>query len=215
MRLKVLISVLLVSCLTEINALEWWENANYYQIYPKSYVDGDNDGTGDLKGITSKIPYLKDLGMDAVWLSPIFKSSWKDGGYDISDFKEIDPIFGTMKEFEALLKTCKENEIKLILDFVPNHSSNECEWFTKSEKKEKGFEDFYVWHKGKPNPEAGQRNLPPNNWNSVFRGSAWEWSDVRKEYYLHQFAIAQVFFFCNLHSFCKCCKFIFLCYSLT
>lgn len=195
MKLKILISVLLVTCLTEIHALEWWENANYYQIYPKSYADADNDGTGDLKGIQTKIPYLKELGMDAVWLSPIFNSSWKDGGYDISNFKDIDPVFGTMKDFENLLATCKENKIKLILDFVPNHSSNECEWFLKSERKEKGFEDFYVWHPGKPNVTVGGRNELPNNWNSVFRGSAWEWSEVRKEYYLHQFAIAQVMVF--------------------
>lgn len=187
--MKLIIASILF-CLSSTFALEWWENANYYQIYPKSYADSDNDGTGDLAGIKSKIPYLSDLGMDAVWLSPIFNSSWKDGGYDISNFKDIDPIFGTMKDFEDLLKACHDKGLKLILDFVPNHSSNECEWFLKSEKKEAGYEDFYIWHKGKPN--GSNRPLVPNNWNSVFRGSAWEWSEVREEYYLHQFAIAQV-----------------------
>lgn len=190
MEFKTLKIILLLFFLTKAYSREWWEDANFYQIYPKSYMDADNDGTGDLVGIKSKIPYLKELGMDAIWLSPIFNSSWKDGGYDISNFKEIDPIFGTMQDFEDLLATCKANGMQFILDFVPNHSSNECDWFLKSERKEPGYEDYYVWHPGKPNP-AGGRNLPPSNWLSGFRGSAWEWSDLREEYYYHDFGVAQ------------------------
>ncbi|XP_063702912.1 maltase A1-like [Culicoides brevitarsis] len=182
----VFLSVFFISA----SSREWWESANYYQIYPKSYADADNDGIGDIAGIKSKIPYLKELGMDAIWLSPIFNSSWKDGGYDISNFTMIDPLFGSMQDFDDLLATCKANGIRFILDFVPNHSSNECEWFLKSERREIGYEDFYVWHPGKENPDGG-RNLEPSNWRSGFRGSAWQWSEVRGEYYYHDFGVAQ------------------------
>lgn len=143
-----------------------------------------------MNGIASKIPYLKEIGIDGVWLSPIFKSPMVDFGYDISDFIAIQPEYGTMADFENLTRICRAHGIRLILDFVPNHSSDQHEWFIKSAKREKGYENFYIWHPGKVDNVTGKR-LPPNNWLSVFRFSAWQWNDVRKEYYLHQFTPEQ------------------------
>uniref|UniRef100_A0A336KGT9 CSON009181 protein n=1 Tax=Culicoides sonorensis TaxID=179676 RepID=A0A336KGT9_CULSO len=118
MWLKLILLFVIHSCL--INAKEWWQGANFYQIYPKSFMDSDDDGYGDLQGIRSKIPYLKDLGVDGVWLSPIYTSPQKDGGYDITNYTEIDPMFGTMNDFDQLITTVKENGMHLILDYVPN-----------------------------------------------------------------------------------------------
>ncbi|XP_017066177.1 maltase A3 [Drosophila eugracilis] len=169
---------------------DWWETAQFYQIYPRSFKDSDGDGIGDLNGITSKLEYLKDLGVTAAWLSPIFTSPMVDFGYDISDFFDIQPEYGTLEDFRALIKRAKELDLKIVLDFVPNHSSNESEWFKKSVKREKGYEDYYVWHDGKVNAETGERE-PPTNWLQYFRGSAWEWNEERQQYYLHQFAVQQ------------------------
>uniref|UniRef100_U5EVS3 alpha-glucosidase n=1 Tax=Corethrella appendiculata TaxID=1370023 RepID=U5EVS3_9DIPT len=165
---------------------DWWERGNFYQVYPRSFKDSNGDGIGDLKGITEKLPYLKDIGMIGVWLSPIFKSPMDDFGYDISNFYEIQPEYGSMKDIENMIAECKRLGLKLILDFVPNHTSNQHEFFKKSEQSDPKYNNFYVWHPGKTNPDGG-RNLPPSNWISVFRGSAWEWSEQRQEYYLHQF----------------------------
>ncbi|BFG05994.1 maltase A1 [Drosophila madeirensis] len=153
-------------------------------------MDSDGDGIGDLNGITSKLEYLKDLGVTAAWLSPIFTSPMVDFGYDISDFFDIQPEYGTLEDFRALIKKANELDLKIILDFVPNHSSDENEWFKKSVKRERGYEDYYVWHDGKVNATTGERE-PPSNWLQAFRGSAWEWNDVRQQYYLHQFAVQQ------------------------
>ncbi|EDW10118.2 uncharacterized protein Dmoj_GI18699 [Drosophila mojavensis] len=169
---------------------DWWETAQFYQIYPRSFMDSDGDGIGDLNGIASKLEYLKDLGVTAAWLSPIFKSPMVDFGYDISDFFDIQPEYGTMEDFRALIKKAKELDLKIILDFVPNHSSDENEWFKKSVKREKGYEDYYVWHDGKINTDTGKRE-PPTNWLQYFRGSAWQWNEERQQYYLHQFAVQQ------------------------
>ncbi|GLV31402.1 Maltase B1 [Carabus blaptoides fortunei] len=168
---------------------EWWKTAVFYQIYPRSYKDSNNDGSGDLEGITQKLTYLKDTGVQAAWLSPVFNSPMVDAGYDISDFRNINPIFGTMEDFDKLVEEANRLGIKIILDFVPNHSSNEHEWFKKSVKKEAPYTDYYVWSDGKV-LEDGTR-VPPNNWKSLFLGSAWEWNDERQQYYLHQFATAQ------------------------
>lgn len=145
---------------------EWWENASLYQIYPRSFQDSDRDGVGDLKGITSKLEYLKEIGITATWLSPVFESPMKDFGYDISNFTRIDPIFGTLKDFDEMVAKAKRVGVKILLDFVPNHSSDQCEWFKKSVKREKGFEDFYVWHDGKFDEYNPNRKLPPSNWVS-------------------------------------------------
>ncbi|XP_063702265.1 maltase A1-like [Culicoides brevitarsis] len=171
---------------------EWYTSGVFYQIYPKSFKDSNNDGIGDLLGIKEKLHHLKDLGVDGVWLSPIFKSPQVDGGYDIEDFERIDEIFGTMEDMEALILEAKRLKIRLILDFVPNHTSDMHEWFKKSVKKEPGFEDFYVWRDGKCEEIEGTMECkPPNNWISVFAGSAWEWNEERKQFYLHQFVKGQ------------------------
>jgi alpha-glucosidase len=166
---------------------DWWKTAAFYQIYPRSYKDSNDDGIGDLNGITNMLPYVMDIGIKAFWLSPIFKSPMADFGYDISDFYKIQPEYGTMEDFELLLQRAKIFNLKVILDFVPNHSSNESDFFAKSVRREPGFENFYMWHPGKPNPVNGTRPLPPNNWVSMFRYSAWQWNDERKEYYYHAF----------------------------
>lgn len=168
---------------------DWWEYGHFYQIYPRSFQDSDGDGVGDLHGITMRLPYLKYIGVTGVWLSPIYKSPMKDFGYDISDFRDIHSEFGTMDDFERLAEQCQKLDIKLILDFVPNHSSNEHEWFLKSANKSdpefETYKDYYIWHEGKV-LENGTR-VPPSNWISVFRGSAWEWVESRQAYYYHMF----------------------------
>ncbi|KAH8233707.1 hypothetical protein KR026_011580 [Drosophila bipectinata] len=175
---------------TTTTSKDWWQTAQFYQIYPRSFMDSDGDGIGDLNGITSKLEYLKELGVTAAWLSPIFTSPMVDFGYDISDFFDIQPEYGTLDDFKALIKRANELDLKIILDFVPNHSSDENDWFVKSVNREKGYEDYYVWHDGKTNAETGERE-PPSNWLQAFRGSAWEWNEVRQQYYLHQFAVQQ------------------------
>ncbi|ALC40926.1 Mal-A2 [Drosophila busckii] len=174
------------SAKTATPEIDWWENAALYQIYPRSFQDSNDDGVGDLNGITQRLGYLKEIGITATWLSPIFTSPMADFGYDISNFTEIDPSFGTLDDFDAMLAHAKSLGIKIILDFVPNHSSDECDWFKKSVAREPGYEDFYVWHVGKHNPETNQQE-PPSNWISVFGGSQWTWVHERGEFYLHQF----------------------------
>ncbi|KAL9920716.1 maltase A3-like [Glossina fuscipes fuscipes] len=167
---------------------KWWEIAAFYQIYPRSFKDSNGDGVGDLKGITEQLPYLKEIGINATWLSPIFPSPMADFGYDISNFTDIDPLFGTMQDFEDMVAKANELNVKIILDFVPNHSSDECEWFQKSIAKDPYYKDMYVWHPGKI---IDGKRQPPTNWRSVFRGSAWQWHEKREEYYLHQFGKKQ------------------------
>ncbi|XP_055372555.1 maltase A3-like [Condylostylus longicornis] len=177
---------------------DWWKNANFYQIYPRSFKDSNGTGIGDLKGITSKLPYLKEIGVTATWLSPIFESPMVDFGYDISDFYKIDERFGSMKDFEEMVAEAKHLGIKIILDFVPNHSSDQCDWFNKSIHKIEPYTNYYVWHKGKEDPKNPGQRLPPSNWISVFRGPAWTWNKDREEFYLHQFTAGQPDF--NYHS---------------
>ncbi|XP_052862490.1 maltase A3-like [Anopheles cruzii] len=162
---------------------DWWETAGFYQIYPRSFQDSNGDGIGDLNGITSRLPYLKSLGITAFWLSPIYPSPMADFGYDISNFIDIHPSFGTLADFKRLVDEAKKLDLRVILDFVPNHSSDEHEWFKKSVNREAGFEDFYVWQ----DPKPGTVRDPPNNWVAAWYGSAWEWSEERGQFYLHQF----------------------------
>ncbi|XP_055540587.1 maltase 1-like [Wyeomyia smithii] len=169
---------------------DWWETVVFYQIYPRSFYDTRGEGIGTVKGVTAKLQYLKDTGFDATWLSPIFASPQEDFGYDVSDFMLVDPLFGTNEDLEELFAEAKKLGIKIVLDFVPNHSSNQHEWFLKSELREDPYTNYYVWHDGLTN-ETGGRPLVPNNWQSVFYGSAWEWSSTRQQYYLHQFAVGQ------------------------
>lgn len=185
-----LLSSLVVSLDAQLTSRDWWEKAGFYQIYPRSFMDSDGDGVGDLNGITSKLPYLKEIGVRGFWMSPINKSPMVDFGYDISDYRDIHEQFGTMADFENLVKEAKRLGLKVIMDFVPNHTSNKHQWFINSEAKVAGYEDYYVWDDGLPNPDGG-RNLPPTNWIQAFRGSAWEWSNLREQYYLHQFTVEQ------------------------
>ncbi|XP_028038901.1 maltase A1-like [Bombyx mandarina] len=179
---------------TEVIQLDWWKNCVLYQIYPRSFKDSDGDGIGDLKGIISELKHFVDAGVDAIWMSPIFESPMVDFGYDISNFYDIHYEYGTMEDFEELLDKAHELGLKVLLDFVPNHASNESEYFIKSEAREPGYENFFIWADPLPNPENPGVRLPPSNWVSQFGGSAWEWSEKRRQYYLHQFAIQQVDF---------------------
>lgn len=166
----------------------WWRHEVFYQIYPRSFKDSNGDGIGDLKGITSKLPYFVETGITAIWLSPIYSSPMVDFGYDISDYRDIYPDYGTLDDFDELIATANQLGIKVILDFVPNHSSDKHEWFKKSAARVSGYEDFYVWEDG--TEENGERK-PPNNWVSVFSGSAWQWHEERKQFYLRQFTKGQ------------------------
>nr|QOL02375.1 alpha amylase-like protein [Glyphodes pyloalis] len=171
------------------NELEWWETTIYYQIYPRSFKDSDGDGIGDLNGITSKLEYLKEIGVGATWLSPIFKSPMYDFGYDIADFYAIQDEYGTMEDFDNLLAKAKELDIKIILDFVPNHTSNESVWFQEALKGHEKYYDYFLWEDGVVDENGNLQ--PPNNWVSVFRNSAWEYKEEVGKYYLHQFVIGQ------------------------
>jgi len=164
---------------------KWWKEKIVYQIYPRSFFDSNNDGIGDLKGIIEKLNYLKDLGVDIIWLNPIYKSSNEDNGYDISDYRDIMNEFGTMEDFDSLLAGIHRREMKLIMDLVVNHTSNEHLWFSESRKdKNNPKRDYYIWKKGK------KRN-PPNNWESIFGGSVWEYCADTDEYYMHVFTKKQ------------------------
>ncbi|XP_024875398.1 alpha-glucosidase-like [Temnothorax curvispinosus] len=167
---------------------DWYKNSLIYQIYPRSFKDSDGDGIGDLKGITSKLEHIADIGADALWMSPIFKSPQYDFGYDISNFTDINEEYGTLKDFDELVAKAKSLGLKVILDFVPNHSSNESDWFFKSVDRIKPYDEYYIWHDGKI---LNGTRVPPNNWMSVFGGSAWQWNATRKQYYFHQFAVGQ------------------------
>ncbi|XP_033743449.1 alpha-glucosidase-like [Pecten maximus] len=170
--------------------LAWWKTAIVYQVYPRSFKDSDGDGVGDLRGITQKLDYLTDLGIGAIWISPFYTSPMRDFGYDISNYTEVDPMFGTMDDFNTLLKEAKEKGLKIIVDFVPNHTSNESMWFQESRKGPNNpYSDYYIWKDGAilPNGSRG----PPNNWLSVFGGSAWKFDTKRGQYYYHAFLESQ------------------------
>uniref|UniRef100_A0A1L8DQT7 alpha-glucosidase n=2 Tax=Nyssomyia neivai TaxID=330878 RepID=A0A1L8DQT7_9DIPT len=168
---------------------DWYEKAIFYQIYPRSFMDSNGDGVGDLIGITSKLGHLADMGITGTWLSPIFTSPMVDFGYDIANFTEVAPIFGTMADLRTLFTTAKGLGIKVILDFVPNHSSNLCKWFEWSENRQDGYDDWYVWKD--PSDFEDGVPIPPNNWVSVFYGPAWTFSEKRQQFYLHQFDKSQ------------------------
>ncbi|WP_296722250.1 alpha-amylase family glycosyl hydrolase [Erythrobacter sp.] len=165
---------------------QWWRDAAIYQIYPRSFQDTNGDGIGDLEGIRQRLTYLRELGADAVWLSPIFQSPMKDFGYDISDYRAIDPLFGDMAQFDALLAQAHDAGLKFLLDFVPNHSSDQHAWFAESRSsRDNPKRDWYIWKD--PAPGGG----PPNNWISNFGGSAWEWDEATGQYYYHAFLTSQ------------------------
>lgn len=163
----------------------WWKESVVYQIYPRSFKDSNGDGIGDLKGIIEKLDYLHDLGVDVIWLSPVYQSPNDDNGYDISDYKKIMDEFGTMEDWDQLLEEIHQRGMKLMMDLVVNHTSDEHEWFQESRKtKDNHYRDYYIWRPGKNGKE-------PNNWRSSFGGSAWQYDAKTDEYYLHLFSKKQ------------------------
>jgi alpha-glucosidase len=165
---------------------DWWRHGIFYQVYPRSFGDSDGDGVGDLRGIIARLPYLKSLGVDAVWLSPVFPSPMADFGYDISDYTGIDPLFGTMADFDALVSAAHENGLKIILDLVPNHTSDQHPWFAEARSaRDNPKRDWYIWRD--PAPDGGA----PNNWLSEFGGSAWQYDEATGQYYYHAFLAEQ------------------------
>jgi oligo-1,6-glucosidase len=164
---------------------QWWKESVVYQIYPRSFSDSDGDGIGDLRGIVERLDYLQELGVDVVWLSPVYKSPNDDMGYDISDYRDVMDEFGTIADWEELLAGLHERGIKLVMDLVVNHTSDEHPWFVESRKsKDNPYRDFYIWRKGRDGREA-------NNWRSLFGGSAWVYDELTGEYYLHLFSRKQ------------------------
>ena len=166
-------------------AQPWWKSAVIYQIYPRSFMDANGDGIGDLPGVISKLDYLADLGIDAIWLSPVFRSPQDDNGYDVSDYRDIDPLFGTLADMDRLIAEAKKRGIRIILDMVLNHSSDEHRWFLEAKKsRDNPYHDYYIWRDGKP-------DMPPNEMLSSFGGSAWEWVPALGQYYFHQYSVKQ------------------------
>jgi alpha-glucosidase len=164
----------------------WWQDAIIYQIYPRSFQDTNGDGVGDLPGVTQRLDHLRELGVDALWLSPIFPSPMRDFGYDVADYTAISPDFGTMDDFRALLAAAHARGLRILLDLVMNHTSDQHPWFQASAaSRENPKRDWYLWRDSRQG--RGGRRLPPNNWQSVFGGSAWQWDERTGQYYLHSF----------------------------
>lgn len=164
---------------------QWWKNAVVYQVYPRSYQDSNHDGIGDLPGLTQRLPYIKKLGADVIWLNPIYKSPDKDNGYDISDYRNIQDVYGSMADFDKMLATAHQQDLKILMDLVVNHTSDQHDWFQQSrQSKDNPYSDYYIWR----DPVDGHE---PNNWGSYFSGSAWTFEPKRGQYYLHLFAPGQ------------------------
>jgi alpha-glucosidase len=180
------VSVVAQTKSTDAEGHQWWQHAVFYEIYPRSYADSNNDGIGDLKGITSKMSYLHNLGVDAIWISPCFPSPQVDFGYDVSDYENIDPMYGTLADFDRMVAEGKQQGVRIILDFVVNHSSDKHPWFIDSKSsRTASHRDWYIWRDGKG---PGQ---PPNNWISIFGGSAWKLDPATNQYYYHFFYAEQ------------------------
>ncbi|XP_075235736.1 maltase A3-like [Lycorma delicatula] len=190
--LIVLLNINYINCKWKIwdKDLDWWQTTVIYQIYPVSFQDSDGDGKGDLEGIKSRLDYFTETGVKTVWLSPIYKSPQIDNGYDISNFTDIDPMFGTLDDFKSLMKAIKERDMYILLDFVPNHTSDEHEWFQKSVKRIEPYTDYYIWRDPKQVFPNGT-NAPPCNWISLFGGPAWTYNEQRQQFYYHKFTPQQ------------------------
>ncbi|MEM6986730.1 MAG: alpha-amylase family glycosyl hydrolase [Pseudomonadota bacterium] len=164
----------------------WWHGGVIYQIYPRSFQDSNGDGVGDLQGIINRLPYIASLGVDAIWVSPFFKSPMKDFGYDVSDYRDIDPLFGTLDDFDRLIETAHAHSVRVMVDLVISHTSDQHPWFEASRQdRDNAKSDWYVWADAQPD------GSPPNNWLSIFGGSAWQWDTRRMQYYLHNFLTSQ------------------------
>jgi len=187
----------LLACLTTITSLAadssskpdlsaWWRHAVFYEIYPRSFADSNGDGIGDLLGIKAHLSYLQDLGIDAIWITPCYPSPQVDFGYDVSDYQNIDPVYGSLKDFDDLQRDARKKGIRIIMDFVPNHTSDQHKWFIDSRSsRTSAHRDWYIWRDGKG---PGQ---PPNNWLSIFGGSAWKFDPATSQYYYHRFYVEQ------------------------
>ncbi len=169
----------------------WWANAVVYQIYPRSFQDTDGDGLGDIKGITRRLDYLADLGVDVLWLSPVYKSPQDDNGYDSADYQSIDPMFGTLDDMDELLAQAHKRGLKIVMDLVVNHTSDEHAWFQASRDKNDPHADWYWWRPARPGHEPGTSGAEPNRWGSYFGGSAWQYDPKRGEYFFHQYSPKQ------------------------
>ncbi len=171
---------------------QWWKSAVVYQIYPRSFSDSDGDGVGDLRGVIDRLDYLERLGVDVVWLSPVYPSPMDDNGYDISDYQDIDPVFGDLVDFDELVKGLHSRGIKLVMDLVVNHTSDEHAWFVESRSdRSSPKRDWYWWRPARPGTVPGEPGAEPNNWGSFFSGPAWEYDEATGEYYLHLFSRKQ------------------------
>ncbi|MDO1581053.1 alpha-glucosidase family protein [Rhizobium oryzicola] len=171
---------------TDTPDADWWRGAVIYQIYPRSYQDSNGDGVGDLKGITARLPHIAALGADAIWISPFFPSPMRDFGYDVSNYTDVDPMFGSLSDFDALIAEAHRLKIKVMIDLVISHSSDHHAWFIESRSSRVNPKaDWYVWADAKPD------GTPPNNWLSIFGGSAWHWDPTRMQYYMHNFLTSQ------------------------
>lgn len=169
-----------------MSKISWWRGAVIYQIYPRSYLDTDGDGVGDLPGIIERLDYIASLGVDAIWISPFFKSPMADFGYDIADYRDVDPLFGTLDDFDRLLAEAHARGLKVMIDQVFSHTSDQHEWFRESrQSRDNPKADWYVW------ADARDDGAPPNNWLSIFGGVAWRWEPRRRQYYLHNFLSSQ------------------------
>ncbi|MFG6446265.1 alpha-glucosidase [Microbacterium sp. P07] len=167
---------------------DWWKSAVVYQVYPRSFQDSGGDGIGDLRGILSRLDHLQRLGVDVIWLSPVYRSPQADNGYDISDYQDIDPVFGTLDDFDALLSAVHARGMKLVMDLVVNHSSDEHPWFVESRASiDNPKRDWYWWRSPRPGTVGGEPGAEPTNWESFFSGPAWEWDASTGQYYLHLF----------------------------
>jgi alpha-glucosidase len=165
---------------------DWWRGAVIYQIYPRSFRDSNGDGIGDLQGVIQKLDYVASLGVDGIWLSPFFTSPMKDFGYDVSDYCDVDPLFGTLADFDALLAKAHALGLKVIIDQVWSHTSDQHPWFKQSAaSRDNPKADWYVWADAKPD------GAPPNNWQAMFGGASWTWNPRRRQYYLHNFLVEQ------------------------
>ncbi|HBS21562.1 alpha-amylase family glycosyl hydrolase, partial [Thalassospira sp.] len=165
---------------------DWWRGGVLYQIYPRSFFDSNGDGIGDLPGITQKLDYIADLGVDGIWLSPFFTSPMKDFGYDVADYRDVDPMFGTLADFDHLVEKAHSLGLRVTIDQVLSHSSDQHAWFKESRSsRDNPKADWYVWADPKPD------GTPPNNWLSIFGGSAWKFDTTRQQYYMHNFLVSQ------------------------